>query len=420
MIKKSKDSILLVEDSKSYSMALMERIKAELHLDVIWVDRYSKTQKLLEAKKHNFSLALLDLNLTDAPHGEIVDLVLSYKIPSVVVTGEYSDDVQEFIWTKSVIDYVIKEGLHTLDYIIKLIKRVRQDKETAILIVDDSATARTHLRSLLEVHQYQILEACNGYEALKILQREDKKIKLILIDYYMPKMDGYELVKKIRERYSMDRIAIIGLSAQGNHRLSVKFIKHGANDFISKPFFSEQLYCRVRQNVELVNQFETIRSLSHVDFLTKAKNRRYLYDTGVMMVKNAMRSNVNVVTAMIDIDLFKSINDSFGHSSGDAVLKQIASIITKSFRSSDITARIGGEEFCVLAINMDEKESFKVFENLRIKIEKSRFFILNKEIKVTVSIGICKTRKDSLEEMIQDADEKLYKAKSSGRNTVCI
>jgi PleD family two-component response regulator len=126
--------------------------------------------------------------------------------------------------------------------------------------VDDSRVFRNRISSLLEVHQYSVLPAGDGAEALKILG-ENPDIALVITDYEMPKMDGFDLTQKIREKRDKNEVAIIGISAQGDHGLSARFLKNGANDFICKPFLTEEFYCRVTQNVETIEHLRRLKQI---------------------------------------------------------------------------------------------------------------------------------------------------------------
>jgi diguanylate cyclase (GGDEF)-like protein len=231
-------------------------------------------------------------------------------------------------------------------------------------------------------------------------------------------MDGIQLTKKIRRRYNKDQVAIIGISAQEKKILSAHFIKNGANDFIHKPFLSEEFYCRVTQNIELLERIEKIKELSNKDYMTGLYNRRYFFESGRKLFKKAEKQNYSIVIAMVDIDFFKQINDTYGHDAGDEVIKNVSGILKKRFRESDIVSRFGGEEFCILAMNMEPKHSFMLFEELRKMIEISEIRVGDKTIQTTVSIGVCATPLSSLDEMIKQADLMLYKAKKAGRNRV--
>jgi diguanylate cyclase (GGDEF)-like protein len=389
-----------------------------MDLQVIWFKTYEEVEKALP-ESHDYVIALLDYHLPDAMDGEIIDLCARFAIPSVVMTGTFSVDLQEIIWSKKVIDYVLKDGGHAIEYLVDLVKRSIKNKEIGILVVDDSVVSRRHLSNLLKTHQFKVYEAENGLIAYDILE-QNNDIKLVLTDYNMPECNGYELTKKIRTKYSMDRLAIIGLSGRGGHSMMIKFIKYGANDFLSKPFISELLYCRINQNIKIIEYFESVREASLVDHLTKIHNRRYLHESGELLFNTAKRNGTYMAVALLDLDNFKTINDTMGHDAGDMVLVKVAEILKKNIRKTDVLARYGGEEFCILGNNMDPKEALTLFDHIRERVEQFSFLFENEKIQVTVSIGLCIEKKESLTDMINAADHKLYEAKASGKNRICI
>jgi diguanylate cyclase (GGDEF)-like protein len=409
--------VLLVEDSETFASLIKKSIESELHFTVDRVSTYADAVRLIRDEKSEYFVGLLDLCLPDAPNGEILDFVLSENIPPIVVTGEFSDEIRDYIWTKKVVDYLVKENLYNIDYIISLIRRIYQNTSVKVLIIEDSKYSRRQLCELLKVHQYNLLESSDGHEALKIL-KENPDIKLAIIDYYLPDMDGIQLTRKIRGMFSKEELAIIGISAQGHNIMSARFIKNGANDFITKPFMNEEFYCRITQNIEMIEYLDKIKVSASKDYLTDLYNRRYFFESGQLMHANSTRANITILVAMIDIDHFKKVNDTYGHKVGDQVLQHIACILKKRFRKSDIVCRFGGEEFCILTSNMNPEHILRIFDDVKKIIEQSEITIDEHAIHITVSIGICTKLKDSLEEMINEADMMLYEAKKQGRNRV--
>lgn len=161
------------------------------------------------------------------------------------------------------------------------------------------------------------------------------------------------------------------------------------------------------------------QSESTTDVLTGLKNRRQILNWNIppeAVINNDSQSSCAV--AMIDIDFFKEINDRYGHDAGDEVLRHLGQLIKKRFRSSDIAARIGGEEFCIVVVNSDIEHVYTIFENFRKSVEKLVIPYNNKSLSVTVSIGLTVKLKDSLQDMISIADKLLYKAKQAGRNRI--
>lgn len=409
--------ILIVEDSKLFGSVLKKEIEAELQLQVTWATTYAETEELINRKGTQFFISLLDLNLPDAPDGEVVDLVLGHDIPAIVFTGDLTSEVRERIWGKSVVDYVIKEGTQSIDYIISLIRRIHKNNTIKVLVVDDTKFYRKVIYELLKIHQYSVLKARDGVEALRVLE-SNPDITMVLTDYNMPNMDGFELTKTIRSKYRRDEKSIIGLSDQANSFLSARFIKYGANDFINKPFLNEEFYCRVSQAIEAIEHVNQIKDLSNKDFLTGLYNRRYFFEAGGNLFASAQRKHITLTVALLDIDFFKKINDAYGHDAGDVVLQHLSTLLQKRFRETDIVARIGGEEFCILLVNEAREFTYEIFDNFRKTIEVSEAVVDGKRIQFTISLGVCTKLAASLEEMIKQADLLLYQAKESGRNRI--
>lgn len=411
--------VLLLEDNKSTASLLIKKIKSELGFDVSLAHNIAEAVTLLNVAETDFLAVILDINLPEALKSKIIDFAISRNIPPIIFTNEFSDDLRDTIWSKGIVDYVLKESAHNLDYIISILNRINRNKDIKVLVVDESKQSRKYLSALLKVHRFQVFEAYDGKDALKIIG-DNPSIKIAITDNNILGMSGVELTKRIRQRYSKDMMSIIGLSERGNNILSVNFIKNGANDFINKPFLVEEFYSRVSQNIEMIENIERIKDLAHTDYVTGLYNRRYFFDTGKMLHANFRRDNIKVTVAMIEIDNFSNVNDMYGHATGDEVLKQIAHIIEEKFRGSDVVSRFGGEVFGVLATNVKITFVHEVFDSLRSFIDNNDFNIDGKKIHITVSIGVCSELLDSLDEMIDKAGVMLSQAKHAGQNQIML
>ncbi|MEE4356011.1 MAG: diguanylate cyclase [Desulfococcaceae bacterium] len=414
------ETVLIVEDSVFFGFVIQNKLREETRFEMQWVRSMSEAVAALDKTGNNFFAAILDFSLPDAPCGEIIDEVAGRGIPVIVFTSDLSEEVRELVWSKSVADYALKDDSQSLDYIVSMLSRIRKNPGIKILVVDDSVFFRKIISDLLRVHRYQVLNACNGIKALKIIDKHPD-IKLVITDFSMPEMDGFTLTTKIRERYSKNELAIIGISSEGKNILAARFIKNGANDFIIKQsFLTEEFYSRVTQNIENLEHIQMLKDSSVKDFLTGLYNRRYFFNAGRKLFANATRDRRNLTCVMLDIDHFKKVNDTYGHEAGDAVLCHVSSILRNRMRETDIVARLGGEEFCILAVNMDKEYSAELFEELRGNIAASPTNIRGQIIPVTVSMGVTTEPADSLDLMVRNADGLLYRAKNSGRNKVIM
>lgn len=413
----TKTTILLIEDSKTFAKTIKKNLENEFYLSVDWASTYSEATRLIAERPERYFISLVDLHLPDASEGEILDFVLAQNIPPIVLTGRFGDEMREYIWSKKVIDYILKESPQSVDYVTTLVRRIYRNREIKVLVVEDSTYSRKHLCQLLRVHKYQVLEASHAWQALEILE-DHQDVRLAIVDYYMPQMDGIELTRRIRRKWPKEQLAIIGISAQGSNIMSARFIKNGANDFLTKPYINEELYCRITQNMEMFETLERLQDASNKDFLTDLYNRRYLFESGQLLHANSLRKHMSVSIAMLDVDHFKQVNDQYGHKAGDRVLQYLAGVLKKRFRRSDILARFGGEEFCIVASNMACEHAQSIFDELRESIAATDIIIDGTPIRISVSIGVCSCVKATLEEMINEADRLLYKAKKLGRNRV--
>ncbi|WP_415906244.1 diguanylate cyclase [Neptuniibacter sp. QD72_48] len=405
--------VLVVEDSQLVSRVLQRLFQtADIPLEIIFCESLLQAQEKVDLYEDIFA-ALVDLNLPDAPHGEIVDFILAQNIPTIVLTGSYDDDKRESLLQQGVVDYIIKESRFSYEYAVQLVHRLLKNQEIKVLLVEDSSSYRLMVRKQLEKHLYQVIEARDGQEGLAKLQ-QDPEIKLILTDYEMPNMNGIELVQNIRRDYETSELKIIGLSAADSPALSAKFIKSGANDFLTKPFNYEELHCRVMHNIEQMELIAQIKDAANRDFLTGLHNRRYLFEQSEKLLA---QSNNKTCLAMMDLDFFKRINDNYGHDAGDAVLTQLATLLDRSFNRF-LHARIGGEEFCILlnGLNLDQAEI--LMQHFCTLVHDTEFVFGDQVLPVTVSIGLIEQDDDNFDQMISRADEMLYKAKENGRNTV--
>jgi diguanylate cyclase (GGDEF)-like protein len=370
---------------------------------------YKEAENKLKNTEEYFA-AVVDLNLPDAEKGEIVDLVLSYKVPCVVLTGSVDDALRLSLLNKGVLDYITKESRYSFNQVIKVIERLGKNQDIKVLVAEDSSTSRLFIKILLEQYRFKVIEAVNGQEALAKLE-SDPEIRMLITDHNMPLVNGYDLVRMLRYNSRFQDLVIIGLSAEGDSTLSAKFIKAGANDFLKKPFYHEEFHCRVLHNLEAQEMLEQIKNLANIDSLTKLKSRRYLFDEGERFFR---KNSPDVSLAMLDLDNFKRINDTYGHVIGDRLLEAVGAEIRESFPDV-LVCRFGGEEFCIIA-NMGEQKLQIMLNAFLIKMRSKE--LTEAKIIVTCSVGVCSQSVGSLEESIRVADANLYEAKRLGRDQI--
>lgn len=409
----STQSILVVDDSASIRALVQAVLQSCLENPVITAASLSEAKEKMAVQL--FDLAVVDLNLPDAQDGQAVDEILSAGIPVVVLTGTTDTQVHELISKKPIVDYVIKQQPGAMETLANTVRRAIRNKSRKALVVDDCAFFRMYLRTILENQCFHVLEASNALEAMDLL-KNDSSIVLATVDQTMPGMNGDEFVAEARATHPFNKLGIIGITGADDPFIGVRFFKSGANDIVHKPFIIEELVSRVNVCVDIIDNLQQLNDQANKDALTRLYNRRFLFDAGRKMHNSALRGKTKLDVCIIDIDHFKRINDRYGHDKGDIVLAHVAETLSNSVRESDLVARMGGEEFCILLTGADDP--CFVIERLRQAVESSPIDCDGAQIDVTISAGISSTLCSNLSEMIKEADKALYKAKSLGRNRV--
>jgi len=411
----NKLNVLIVEDSKPI-LQIHKHLVTNAGFNPVTAETFAEV-KALEHMFPDFFCAIIDYSLPDAPNGEAIPYLLDHNVPGVVMTGMIDDETRDTILNLPVIDYITKESKQAYTYLQHLLVKLRVNHLIKILVVDESDDSREYLKRLLNRHNYDVILASTGAEAIAQLEKHPT-IKLVITDKELPNMDGIELCNQFRSKYSKDEISIIGLSGADNPALTAKFIKNGANDFLTKPFCLEEFYCRVLQNIEFIESVETIRRQANTDYLTGLYNRRYFFEQVSPEITKRFDGSTNSTLAMMDIDHFKSVNDTYGHDAGDEILKATAQLIQQHFSADYLAARIGGEEFCIFLDTLARDEATLLLDNFRQEMENMSVEVGGNTIKCTISIGVTHCCEDSFDGIMIKADELLYEAKEAGRNVV--
>ncbi len=410
-------TVLVVEDSRALQGLLSSYLNDLYGLKVVCASCLAEARAQLAAKSERFFCAVLDLNLPDAPNGEVVDLVQQCGIPVVVLTGSIDAAQRQIMLDKRVVDYFVKRNLSEIEHVAHVVNRLWENCHIKVLVVDDSRSVRTYLQGLLDSYRYRTFAAGNGKEALHLLVAHPD-ISLVITDVNMPEMDGLVLIETIRRQYRREDLVVIGMSDVAKPGLSALLLKTGANDFIAKPFQVEELFCRVTQNTNMINYVRQLRQAATLDFLTGLANRRHTLELGEALYAQARHGDLVIALAMVDVDHFKSINDRFGHLVGDEALKAIAVALRQTWRDTDVLGRYGGEEFLGLVTIQPGMEIAAVFEHARAEVAAIDLIADGQRAELTVSIGFTTELGNSLIQMIKRADNAVYQAKTEGRNRV--
>lgn len=295
------------------------------------------------------------------------------------------------------------------------------EKQT-VLIVDDAKTNITILAELLK-QDYQVRAATNGEKALEIAF-SDNPPDLILLDIVMPNMDGYEVCRRLKATEKTKGIPVIFITGKESEEDEIKGFEMGASDYITKPFNSTVVKARVNTQAELKRNRDYMERISYLDGLTGIANRRKFDEFLDQSWNFAMRQSLPIALIMIDIDLFKTYNDHYGHPKGDACVKQIAQALATSLvRKTDLVARYGGEEFVCVLPGVELESAVITAEKLRQSVLSLQIPHAHSSVSdfVTISLGaaaIIPPMNAPFSLLIHAADTALYISKETGRNRV--
>ncbi|MBN2561326.1 MAG: diguanylate cyclase [Phycisphaerae bacterium] len=317
-----------------------------------------------------------------------------------------------------------------------------------ILIVDDDQSMLLLLEKYLADSGYEVLQATNGQEALHIVLAEAPRI--VITDWMMPEMDGLELCRALRAHEGVRLVYIIIVTAHSDVDHIVEAFEAGADEFLSKPVRKAEFLARLRagnriiraesdlqrrtldihrlnaemavanEKLELAN--DKLKRMATTDELTGLLNRREAMNR-LRALWNSLERYGHVFSCiMVDIDHFKRFNDTYGHATGDAVLRETGAVLQTNIRTTDMACRLGGEEFLILCPNVSARGAAVCAENLRAAFESHEFGHEGVQMTVTISLGVAEwgphlTRPDDL---LSEADSALYESKKAGRNRVTI
>jgi two-component system cell cycle response regulator len=302
-----------------------------------------------------------------------------------------------------------------------------------ILVVDDHEDNVELLRARLEARGYDVEGANDGQAALDAVER--KCPDLILLDVMMPKMDGMEVVRRLKSNKALPFIPVIMQTALDSTENKVEGLDAGADDYITKPINFAELEARVNsllrikklqselaaREKELADMNLRLREISMTDGLTGVENRRSLEERLHDMWQHSLRLHEPIALVMCDIDKFKSVNDTYGHQAGDSVLKEFAQLLKNEAREIDRVGRYGGEEFLLILPGTVLDAAVTFAERLREKVASHTFSYTGGTLSRTMSCGVAGTPHPKVKDqegLLRAADDSLYVAKETGRNRV--
>ncbi len=449
---------ILVVDDVAANVKLLEAKLASEYYDVLVAkDGYEAIEM---AKKHKPDIILLDVMMpgidgfeTCKQLKEIADIA---HIPVVMVTAlsEKSDRLKglevgadDFL-TKPINDMALFARVKSLVRIKVLLDELRLRDKTnmqmgiastdnsflsdvsgaKILLVDDDQVQGKQINAKLLEH-YKVDWIQESEKVLEAVQTGN--YDMILMSTALSDIDGLRLASQIKSQEETRNVPLLVLVDEDDSRLMLKALEMGINDYMTMPVDKNEMTARVRTQIRrkryqdaLKSQYQRSVSMAVTDGLTGLYNRHFLNNHLENMVSQSVKNGKKLALMLMDMDHFKEVNDTYGHDAGDRVLKQLSELILSVSRSTDLSARFGGEEFVMLMPETDEQSALGAAERMRAIVESTPFVIgANGEtIHRTISIGIANSHPDgdSAEALIKRADEAMYSAKRNGRNQVKV
>ncbi len=296
-----------------------------------------------------------------------------------------------------------------------------------VLIAEDDPISRRLLESKLVKWGYDVIVTSHGKEALEKL-KSDNTPGLAILDWMMPEMDGVAVCREVRKQAKEPYIYILLLTAKGRKEDIIEGMDAGADDYITKPFYSHELEVRLRAGrrivelqEELISARESLRIQATRDALTGVWNRAAIVDQVRQELSRAGRERTSISIIMADLDHFKKINDTYGHMAGDAVLREATRRMQSVLRIYDQIGRYGGEEFLIILPGCNKSVAFAIADRLRKSIGEEAVNTPEGIIHVTCSLGVTvvdEAKEEDIDQIIKVADTELYRAKEGGRNRV--
>ncbi len=294
------------------------------------------------------------------------------------------------------------------------------ERAPVILLIDDCEDVHRLLKTRLSREAFELAGALGGEEGVRLAL--EIKPTIILLDLDMPGVDGFEVLRSLKDDPDASDIPVLVISGMHSPHDKVTAFDLGAVDYITKPFDLTELRMRVRSALRMRQLVLMLAQKAQIDGLTGLWNRAYFDRRWSNETSRVKRCDGALSLALLDLDHFKTINDSYGHPAGDEVLQTFAQQMLQEIRQSDVACRYGGEEFAIIMPDTGPGHAVTVCERIRERLE-STVWARHPSRPLTVSVGLVGTSGPTLvtpKKWLERVDKLLYDAKSRGRNRVCV
>ena len=418
----------LIIESTGYYRSLLDKILSDIGVDC---DIYATGKEALEStKKVEYAFIMVSRYLEDSS-GELFlhRYREKFSLGDTLTIMTTSDEVSEVMLEANKAGFKIafnkKDIISIQTFLTSVVNNRTLDLKGRILFIEDQKSVATVTVSLFENYQSEIDHVTNLADAENQFAIND--YDLVITDYYLKDNEtGDDVINFVRGFDDVDKsqVPILVVSGETDQNKRTTFLRNGADDFIIKPYDTDELIVRSsnliknRKILEQVKmQKQELLQLAMTDQLTSLYNRHSLFDIGPKYLSDAKRHKFSVSLVVIDLDHFKNVNDTHGHATGDIVLKLIGQVLKDQCRTEDFVARFGGEEFVMLLSHCDIDFAVTKAENLRKEVEAAQPAGLT----ITASLGVAAMEEDDdFNTLFEKADKAVYEAKESGRNKVVV
>ena len=291
--------------------------------------------------------------------------------------------------------------------------------DTILLLIKSKGNANVLANELKKEYEVAVYSSDDALEVCSTISPET--YDLVVLDVQMLELCQEE-IRKAREKLQPLFLPVLLVAPRQSKATVLKHLWKTVDEIIWTPIEKVELSARVSILLRVHHYSERLREMAITDGLTKLYNRRYFMEMAEKAFREAKENELPLSVAMMDVDHFKRVNDTYGHAAGDEVLRMVAGLCKKSTRANDILGRYGGEEFVLLMRNTPISGAVIAAERIRQAVAGASIETPSGVVKVTISIGVAQLndRIDRLDRLLSLADEALYKAKESGRNKVVV
>lgn len=402
---------------------VLEQLATQLSCFGYQVGAFTELDKLSRSiLEHRPDALIMDINFPEGRYAG-TDLVgslrkeLNYQLPILFLSSRDDFDARLSAVLAGGTDYFVKPAnIQELVTSLDQLTCKNLPEPYRILIVDDEPTVSDYHSAILQ--EAGMITRCLDEPCTIMGTLQEFRPDLVLMDMYMPACSGYDLAKLIRQIHEYTAVPIIYLSSETDKQKQFSAMRIGAEGFMTKPVVPAELVAAVEIRAE---RMRSLRAMMVRDSLTGLFNHTTTTQLLEAAISTTRRTSSTLCFVMIDIDLFKQVNDNYGHPAGDQVIQSLARVLKQRLRASDAVGRYGGEEFALVLQDVDTAKANELVNSLRDDFALLSFNGNDTAFSCTFSAGIAAfPRYQTLEKLREAADQALYRAKHEGRNRVVV